>query len=351
VKILKTSGYRALNLPDDPPGGKQYFELFEASTLKPAHAKFAVLAILSSSIVLLVALLLIPPPKAPSSALGMALHDMLHFPLFALLTWLIYASLRRLRQGTRGRDLALATAIACVLGGVSELAQTGFGRTASWRDLQLDLVGTAVAAATVFVSWRRGAATFRRWLVALAAFGVAAALVVAYPAWLAAGAEGRLDRAFPRLGDFEAGWESLLWQPQGETGGWAVKASRSTQNPSLGKYALRVDSLDGAAWAGVRLLVGKRRSWAGSYALHFDVFNPADTFELGVRIDGFDGERFSASVSIVPGANRCHLPLSALKNSAGSIADLDAFAAQAIILHLGEYPRTRTFYIDNVRLE
>lgn len=281
----------------------------------------------------------------------MALQDTLHFPLFALLTFLIYAVIRQLLKGPRGRALTFAILIACLLAGTSELAQTQFSRSASWRDFRFDLVGVAVAAAVICVRWQRNSPFFHRWLGALAVFGCAAALVVAHPAWRASKAQDRLKSAFPQLGDFEDEWESLLWIAQGDNGHHPITtATRSSSNPSRGKYSLKVDS-GGATWAGVRLLLDTRLSWKGHGALHFDLFNPADGFELGVRIDGFDSERFSGSVRVAPGSNHCRLLFSELKDQDRTIADLDQFEAEKVILHLGKTPAKRSFYLDNVRLE
>ena len=101
----------------------------------------------------------------------------------------------------------------------------------------------------------------------------------------------------------------------------------------------------------MRVVIRDPLPWPSSRLLCFDIFNPGTEFELGIRVDGIDGERFSGMVRVAPGANQCRIPPEALANRERSLAAPPAFASQAIVFHLGASPATRTFYLDNVRLE
>jgi hypothetical protein len=281
----------------------------------------------------------------------MALFDALHFPLFALLTLLIYACLTILIRCSPMRCLLLAMSIVSIMAVSSELAQPLFHRTSSWRDFCFDLIGIAAAAGTIFLSWKRNTPGFLRLAAVLGALFLASIAVVAQPALRAARAQNQQADAFPLMGDFEHGWESLMWHAQGKTSEQPVTASRvGSDHSSQGNYSLLIRT-DAASWAGVHLLFGKRLAWSDRHSLHFDIFNPADRFELGVRVDGFDDERYSGAVQIEPGANSCRIRFEELANRELTLADLDQFEAKQITLHLGEPPATRTFYLDNVRLE
>ena len=295
-------------------------------------------------------LLFVPLPNPPSSPFGIAVNNALHLPLFAILTALVYLIARRLTAVPRARLLLIAMALTAAGGAASEWLQALFGRTSSLEDFLFDVLGIAVAGAAIAVAWRREQPRFRCWLLALAGLCIVALLIVAHPIWLALKAKDFQARAFPLLADFESGWESMVWIPQGQKRGGSTRAKIVRSNATRGSHSFEIHSR-GADWAGVRLRLAKPVSWDGMDALSFDLFNPGDEFALGVRIDRRDGVRFVTGFEIRPGANACRLPLASLQGERGTISGSGQFAAERIIFHLGESPPERRFYLDNVRLE
>ncbi len=280
----------------------------------------------------------------------MALRDTLHFPFFIVLLALIYAALLRIRSNPRKRALLQAIVLTSAIGGASEWAQTLTSRTASGQDLLMNLLGVACGSATIAGGWLRGSRRSFLWLIPVVAIWVGSTFLVTRPAIRALKAERHQAGAFPRLGDFEDEWETVVWTPQGDDGAGPTRATFSNAHPTHGRQSLKID-IHGSNWAGVRLLIGKRLPWPESRSLRFDVYNPGDEFELGIRVDGFEGGRFTGKVAIAPGLNQCRIPPDELADRGRELTRPASFAARIIVFHLGESPSTRSFYLDNVKVE
>ena len=311
-------------------------------------------AILGTGILLLSIPLLVPLPFAPSTPFGMALLDALHFPLFAVLTALGYAFVRVATRRPPGPALTITVSLAVIAAILSELGQSLFDRTSSWRDFGFDLLGIATAATAIALVLRPGRPPGARAVAGSLALLTFSLTVASLPAWRAAKAQAEQAQAFPVLGSFEESWEMLFWHPQGNPDVGQVTVSRQRQpvaHSGQGGDALRIEA-DSASWAGVHLLIARPISWSGHQALHFDLFNPAeDDFELGIRVDDREGRRFTGAARIKPGANRCRVPLAELANRERSLGDSAGLAPTQLTFHLDPLPSTRTFYLDNVQLE
>lgn len=139
--------------------------------------------------------LLIPLPNDYRALWFGAAMDLVHVPLFALLT---YALVRFCWP----RQAAGVMVIALVIAGGAEIVQPLVGRSASWRDLAYGAVGIGMAAA----AWQR------RWPWALR-LGLIAALAIwpivqvtpvmidAFRAW----------RQFPTIADFDSPYSLRRW--------------------------------------------------------------------------------------------------------------------------------------------
>lgn len=306
--------------------------------------------ILGCGVVLGVVLLVVPLSFGESSAGGRALRDALHFPFFVVLLGLVHALLLRLRPAAGTRGLLLAMLLTAAIGGASEWAQTLSSRTASWRDFSVNLLGIGAGAAAIAAVRLRGSRRFLPGLLAAAAVWTAGLSVVARPWRAAIQAEQRQAAAFPLLGDFEHQWEALVWVPQGTGEGRETTAAFSDSHPTRGRRSLKVEAR-GCGWAGVRVLFGNPLPWPAGRTLCFDVFNPGVGFDLGIRVDGFDGSRYRGQVPIAPGQNRRRVTPGELRNGAQDLTQPKSFAAKTIVFHLGESPSTASFHLDHVRLE
>ena len=305
---------------------------------------------LGSSILLLGALLVVPLPAKWSSASELAFHDALHFPFFIVLLVLVYAILRRLCTCGRKSALLIAVLSTSALGAGSEWAQSLSSRTASWQDFLFDLLGVAAGATLLIAWWLRGTRAFKAGLVALLAVWVSSGIVATRPALFARKAEKRQVASFPQLGDFEEDWETAVWLAQGEGGEQPTEALPSSANVTRGRSSLKIET-HGNSWAGIRVLLGTAIPWPESRTLSFDLFNPEDEFTMGIRLDGSDGRRFVGEVQIAPGPNRCRVAPVHLTDGKVNLTQPASFSAASIVFHLGESATTRSFYLDNVRVE
>jgi hypothetical protein len=308
------------------------------------------LAILCTGGVFLLGLLFVPLPDGLRSPWGQALQNAAHLPMFALLLTLNYAVLLRLGPGSRKRALLVAIPLTLALGGASEWAQSFSSRTASWRDFLADFAGVAAASVTIAGVWLKDARLFPCWLVTIAGTWAVSTFLVTRPLLLALSAERQQSKAFPHLGDFEEEWERILWLPQGDGGNRPTQATPQPAHSTRGRQSLKVET-SGARWAGVRILVQDSLPWPEARLLRFDIFNPGNEFKLGIRVDSVEGDRFTGELHIAPGANRCSVAPETLANRDRNLSDPAAFASKTIVFHLGESPATRSFYLDNVRLE
>ena len=146
-------------------------------------------------------LLLIPLPNDYRARWFGTATDLLHVPIFAALTWLL-ARFCWPRHLPTAIGLALAVAIG------AELVQPIVGRSASWRDITLGVMGIGLTAAALQPRWPWACRA-----VVVAALGltplvyVSPVLIDAYRAW----------RTFPLLADFDAPFATRRWWLDGAT--------------------------------------------------------------------------------------------------------------------------------------
>ncbi len=161
----------------------------------PAPGRIA--AVLRTLFVLaaLACLLLVPLPNGYRAIWFGDLSDMVHVPLFAIITFLL------VRFCWPNWRLTVVV-IAFLLAAGAEVVQPLFGRSASWRDLAYDTVGIAIAMVTLQRQWPlpwRSAlvAALLMWPLA----HVGPVLLDGYRAW----------RSFPVLADFDGPFCDRRW--------------------------------------------------------------------------------------------------------------------------------------------
>jgi len=228
----------------------------------------------------------------------------------------------------------------------TELAQLGSGRTASWIDFGFDCIGIAVGAVTILLL--RNKKLSLKTAVMIGGLWLAGLSVVMIPVVIAASAPSKFRRNFPVLGNFEDAWELKLWRPQGE--GSPATLTRVQSHVTKGEYALKVES-NGSTWAGTYLKMPSGTSWANHDALEFDLYNQGEPFELGIRIDTSDGDRFTSSIQIVNGANSCTTRFSELKHGDTEKSNGNRLTTvDRLVLHFGSSPSEVSIIIDRVEL-
>ena len=100
--------------------------------------------------ILLAAVVFSPGPGTGRAAV--ALHDAAHAPVFACVTLLALALLRRFRPRGIALQYLVAFTLAVALGAATEIVQKLTGRDASWLDLTSDAIG-AFAACGIFAAF------------------------------------------------------------------------------------------------------------------------------------------------------------------------------------------------------
>lgn len=313
--------------------------------LSPVAAR-SVVVVCAVLLVLAAPLFFVGGPDWVSSTLLKNLWNFGHVVFFALLLIVVqwFVPLTRWRQWLG------VTLLALLLGAVVEVVQHFVGRHASWGDLFNNLVGVWLG---LFWGQHLGAAPYPnrvRWARALSLLLVGPALwLVLEAAW----AELSLRRAFPLVNSFEsrAEWQQLVFNPA------RIGLQPSTAVVSHGEQSLQVDLMEGR-YSGLRLRVCYG-VWQKFNAVAMDLFNPeADPLPVVLRLsdaihdrgDNHYDDRFNRALLLQPGWNRLRFAIDDIANSPKQRSmQLDALCNLGIFA--ADLPRSRRFYLDNIRLE
>jgi len=290
---------------------------------------------------LLILLLLVPQPDH-GRMLG-AVGDMLHAPVFALFALVICNVLRPRGSGSNVRRGLIAWAIAAGFGAATEVLQGYVGRQPSWLDLSANLLGAA--AGVLWIHRAAVASAPRRRLTAGAVLLVAVAWVA--PALVLV--DTCLQQSeMPRLASFEHALELSRWSFR------ESRARRVSQHATHGDRALQVELLVGT-YPGVSLN-SPVPDWSPYDELAMDVTLPGgESLDLIVKIEddihnGETDDRFHRRVRFGPGRQEVRIALSDVA-AAPLGRTMDLRRIRRLQIFAVRPQTTRTFYLDNVRLE
>jgi VanZ family protein len=229
------------------------------------------------------------------------------------------------------------------VGGIIELIQPYFGRTAKWGDLGMNLLGGFGGMLFLAPSRR----TLRRGVLAFAQFSCLALAVVLFygpvtTLWDMRQASGQ----FPLLSDFETRLETRRWN-SGEIENGIARH---------GEGSLRV-SLDTQKYAGTTL----KRSfgdWRGYSNFAFCLYNP-DRDPLNITVSIRDEEhfrrggeyhdRFNRGFVMEQGWNDVYIPVADIEN-APLKRKLELNDLSEVVIFTVHPPAPRVMYLDYVRL-
>ncbi len=237
------------------------------------------------------------------------LEDFSHVPLFAAVTVALYALWRFPLRGSAWRALGLAGIFATVLGALTEVLQTHFGRSGSWSDFGNDLLGIGIAlAAIAFVDVRLGVPKPTRIGVAIGA--LAASTLAAQPVAEMARAYSYRKAVFPDLAGF-ADPLALYWV--------LARGVKRTLTPAGLQVEFGSDRYPGVSW------FEPVADWRTYHALVLDVTNPNTTaLEITLRVhdqqhDLEYADRFNRAITLQPGERRVvSIPLAEIANAPAS---------------------------------
>lgn len=269
------------------------------------------------------------------------LGDLLHIPLLAGLTLLLYWM-----GPLRGR-LWIAAAAAAVVGAAIEPLQLLVGRAGLWDDFLLDLVGIGMAVG--FVLWRGHG---RR--LGLAAL-IALAAVVPYDLReLPAETRARTHCAalFPVIDDFEGTHMGRMW---GNTDDAALGFPPIPDGPRGPSTVLSIGGGPPQTWPGARMLHFPY-DWSDWRNLELTVRHtgPADrTVEFVVRLEDFAGRRKDGHVTTALQATAAWQTFSVPLT--GRIADnvdhvMDLSDIEIMLIFLPEPADPVVIQVDDIRL-
>ncbi|NIL96832.1 MAG: hypothetical protein GTO53_05025 [Planctomycetales bacterium] len=295
-------------------------------------------------------LLLMPVPVFGRA--GRALLDLIHAPMFALLSAFAYILFVGNKAPRRWRSAVAIWLVLATLGVAAELLQGRVGRNASVQDAFANVMGAAIG--LVWVAGRECPHSSQRLLTKGAAVGLLLAayaypLLILWDVYLA-------YRSFPLLASFEQPIEPDRWTPLN------AKLSRSQKYASDGSWSLQIDC-EIAKYSSAVLTV-PARDWSPYHELVFDLFwdppgsIPTRDLILPVIVKVQDQhhnhhkeDRFQRRVKLPAGQSyEVRIPLSQVASAPrdrvmdlGRIKKVEIFTVQ---------PQKRwTLYLDNMRLE
>ncbi len=266
-----------------------------------------------------------------------------HFIFFALLTWLL-CLVPVLSRLTFARQAALIILLVLIIGGSIELIQPFFGRTASWKDIGIN-IGGALAGLFFLSPSRTG--LDRILLTGFQALALGLCIFIFYGPVITLWDMYQASRQFPMLSDFENRLQHKRWS------NGRIDQSVSRQGDS----SLRVNLDAGQQYPGTTL-THSFGDWRGYSALSLSIYNPdPDPLRINISIRdqehrmnrrGF-GDRFDRTFEIIQGWNDLLIPMTDIKN-APKERTLDLDQLTSVVIFTMNLSRPRTIYVDNVRL-
>jgi VanZ family protein len=286
-------------------------------------------------------LLLVPLPDNQGNRYLVYLQDLAHFPLFALMAWLLLFLSREKPMAPlwRGFPVVIATFLVGVL---AEFIQPFVGRTAGGRDILLGLAGS-VAAVCLCVA-RLSQAAVRAILFAVAL--LLGALAVLPLVLIHLDRQNALSE-FPLLASFEARTELSRWSVNG------CRISRTPDHSTHGQWALKIEVENPDSYPGL-FESDSMRNLSHVKQLCFDVFVPGEDavriwLRMDDRINPVYSDRFQDLRTLFPGTNTLCVERSILGSTpSGRSLDLGRILSWGIFFDQAK--QGETLYLDNVRV-
>jgi hypothetical protein len=268
------------------------------------------------------------PPAIQSDPWMSAAMDGLHVPAFAVLTILVRHLFAR-------KSSLFAVIISILLAGGVEVIQGVTGRSPSWADFGLGVLGT------LLIPW---GLWLRHRIIAGMGIALPALLFTGLPLFNMSAVRTRLTQDLPRLGFApERGWSSA-WHPHdGSLTKVLVTSSGRT---------LQVEVSSGS-YRGVSFLPGSQ-DWSAYRQLDVGIWNPGTAFPLGLRIEDQQSgqahhQRFNGIFVIPPGRSEHSLRLDEIARGPTE-RRLDLRRIRRLALFTGENEPARTFVLEEAIL-
>ena len=294
--------------------------------------------------------LIVPMPF--KGRLVSTLMDLLHAPLFAVLTWITlhglesHAGGRWLPKSLLKRFLLVAIPLGLCGAGV-EIIQASVGRGPSWHDARANFCGTFVGV-LLFELGRTQKNSLRAiWMLCIVGLFVPASY---YPLRIVADWYQQQEQ-FPVLADFEHEFSVNRFIAQ------QALIRRTNEYATVGDWGLQIKLLP-SEYSGV-FLTGIPSDWSRYQTLSFDL-HVDEGPTLGVIVKVFDAEhpshnyddtdRFDQMYQLTPGWHHISIPLAAVESAPqGRFMNMQQIEAWQLFTYALKEPRT--LVLDNLRLE
>ncbi|VAW88427.1 hypothetical protein MNBD_GAMMA17-2251 [hydrothermal vent metagenome] len=266
-----------------------------------------------------------------------------HAFAFILLSGLFYLAVEPYGEW---RAIVFSMVISVLLIVAVELVQPYVGRTASFADVQMGLLGVFLALSGIIVWRRQSRQLFKVVHLLLLVLTLVWVVQPALSEWRAVWLR---DQQFPVLGGFESDLEKRLWKAHGI----GTSTSFSGKHVVVGSKSLKTKTTD-STWSGVRYSAGDQ-DWRGYQFLNIELYNAGKPFKLNIRIDdGVSnspdyGDRYDGQYQVNVGANTLLIPLADVASGPKSRL-LDLGKVRKMILFLSRKEMRREFYLDDIRL-
>ena len=277
----------------------------------------------------------------PDSALPQ-LYGFAHLVFFMLMAWGL-STLPNLARRPFFLQFVLIMSVVFLVGGIIEVIQPYFGRSAKWRDLGINVLG-GFFGMMFFAPLRRSLS--RSLLVCAQLCALTLAVVMFHGPAITLWDMWRASRQFPVLSDFETPFEASRWS-SGEIDRTVARHGHASLRVALGteKYAGTT-------------LVRSFGDWQGYSTFSFSLYNPdADPLHLTVSIrdeehwrrGGEYHDRFNRTFTMEQGWNEVHVPVADIEN-APAARTLDLSRLSEVVIFTVDPPAPRVMYLDYVRL-
>ena len=288
------------------------------------------------------ALLFIPGPETRGDRLLVYLQDFTHFPLFAVVAFLLLALFRRSPLSVIRRAFVIVL-LTVLVGVTAEFIQPFVGRTAGVRDVVLGLAGS-VATVCLSMAFQSRAIVAR---VLLVAISLLLAVAAVFPLIIIILDRQAARRDFPLLASFESRTELGRWSVNG------CRVSRVPDHTTHGQWALKIEVENPDNYPGL-FESDSLRNLSGIQQLCFDIFVPGDAplkiwLRMDDRLNPVYSDRFQDLRTLFPGTNTICVERGALGSTpSGRPLNLGRILSWGIFFDQAK--PGETLYLDNVRV-
>ena len=311
--------------------------------------RFSLYKIILAVYVLVLALAFFSIPMSEETTrTNKELWDLVHIVAFAILTILVFKSTYWISTKEIFIQLTVVVLVSFLLGALVEILQVNFGRTASWHDVNLDVLGAVLGWILISSKYTNLRGLYRVILIVI--FTVCFVFLNLQSMKIIAD-DIIARQQVPVLSDFSTPFEITRWS------GNAVQHNIVSFSHGKGKV-LRARFLPTATYSSLHFK-GFFNDWTGYEFLEFDIYSDENyEYEMVLRIhdylhnlhDAAYSDRFNKTLNIKPGENQFRINLNIVRNSpAGREMHLDHIK-ELVFFISGPSVRSKQVYFRRISL-